>query len=542
MDNQIDFHKYFPYETIRKQQEYILSKLPNAKKRFLVIEAAPGTGKSAIAKTLADYYSSSYILTATKQLQDQYKHEFKDVCIMKGKSNYKCAQDNYVYCNMAECNKDVSIKGDCLRKNLCTYYNMKNKAMRSKDLVTSYSYFFTFMKQQPDKSLIGSCFQKRDLLVIDECHLLEQQLTGWSSMNLVFKDLNEKYNFMSVLQGDFQMFVALSAKHLDSGYTKENQEYIYDLSICINKRLEELSAEIKSIDKDDAAYSSTMKLISSLGNMAKKINMFNMSIDKKFWIIEPIADGAGLTVQPLKVEKLFTEYVNPWAMKKVVFMSATILNVKLFCEELGIDQDDVDIIRVGSAFDPKKSPIYYTPAGKMNYKSIQSTMPNIVKYVDKIIDAHYTEKGIIHTGNYQIATEIKANSKYADRLLLRNGYESNEDLIKRHCDSPEPTILLSPSLSTGTDLRDDLSRFQVVVKMPFASLADKRVKIKSELNPEWYACEMLRTLIQACGRSTRSEDDFSATYILDSSLYYWLRKYYKMIPAQFKDRIVWNTK
>ena len=101
--------------------------------------------------------------------------------------------------------------------------------------------------------------------------------------------------------------------------------------------------------------------------------MFNMSIDKKFWIIEPIAAGAGLTVQPLKVEKLFTEYVNPWAMKKVVFMSATILNVKLFCEELGIDQDDVDIIRVGSAFDPKKSPIYYTPAGKMNYKSIQST-------------------------------------------------------------------------------------------------------------------------------------------------------------------------
>jgi Rad3-related DNA helicase len=282
-----------------------------------------------------------------------------------------------------------------------------------------------------------------------------------------------------------------------------------------------------------------MKMINSLKNLSKKIGVFIKSVNKNQFIIEPIGEGAGLTIQPLKVETLFTEYMNPWAMKKVIFMSATILNVKLFCEELGISREDVDIIRVGSAFDPKKSPIYYVPAGKMNYKSLSSTMPNIIKYVDKIIDKHYMDKGIIHTGNYQIATDIKSNSKYADRLLLRSGYETNEDLIKRHCNSPEPTILLSPSLSTGTDLRDDLSRFQIVVKMPFASLADKRVKIKSDLNPEWYACEMLRTLIQSCGRSTRSEDDYSSTYILDSSLYYWLRKYHNLIPSQFKDRIVW---
>lgn len=539
MTTEIDFHKYFPYKSIRTQQEYILSKLPKANKRFLVIEAAPGTGKSAIAKTLANYYASSYILTATKQLQDQYKSEFHDVCLMKGKNNYRCSQDNYVYCNMAECNKDSSIKFDCIKKHACTYYNAKDKAINSKNLVTSYSYFFTFMKQLPNK-LIPDCFSKRDLLVIDECHLLEQQLTSWASMNLIFKDLNEKYNFMPIIQDDFQMFISLSSKHIESGYTKNNQQYIQDLAVCVHKRLEQLNVELKQIENDSDEYKSTMKTINSLTGLSKKINTFIGSVNKKFWIIEPIGDGYGITIQPLKVEKLFTEYINQWAIKKVVFMSATILNIKLFCEELGIDHNDVDIIRVGSSFDPKKSPIYYTPAGKMNYKSLANTMPNIIKYVDEIIDNHYMDKGIIHTGNYQIATEIKANSKYADRLLLRNGYESNEDLINRHCNSQEPTILLSPSLSTGTDLRDDLSRFQVVVKMPFASLADKRVKIKSELNPEWYACEMLRTLIQACGRSTRSEDDYSSTYILDSSLYYWLRKYYKLIPQQFKDRIVWT--
>ena len=535
MDNEIDFHKYFPYKSIREQQEYILSKLPKSKKRFLVIEAAPGTGKSAIAKTLANYYASSYILTATKQLQDQYKTEFNDICIMKGSSNYKCSQDNYVYCNMAICNTNHDIKFDCIKNSLCPYYNAKARAEMSKNLVTSYSYFFTFMK---DTDIKGS-FAKRDLLVIDECHLLEQQLTSWASINLTFKELDNKYNFMPIVQDDFSMFISLSAKHLESGYTSSNQQYIQDIFICANKRIEQLSSELKLHDVNSDEYKSTIKTISSLKNLSRKMNVFIKSVNKNQFIIEPIGEGAGLTIQPLKVETLFTEYMNPWATKKVIFMSATILNVKLFCEELGISREDVDIIRVGSAFDPKKSPIYYVPAGKMNYKSLSSTMPNIIKYVDKIIDKHYMDKGIIHTGNYQIATDIKSNSKYADRLLLRSGYETNEDLIKRHCNSPEPTILLSPSLSTGTDLRDDLSRFQVVVKMPFASLADKRVKIKSDLNPEWYACEMLRTLIQSCGRSTRSEDDYSSTYILDSSLYYWLRKYHNLIPSQFKDRIVW---
>ena len=49
---------------------------------------------------------------------------------MKGKNNYRCSQDNYVYCNMAECNKDMDIKLNCLRNNLCTYYNAKRKAER----------------------------------------------------------------------------------------------------------------------------------------------------------------------------------------------------------------------------------------------------------------------------------------------------------------------------------------------------------------------------------------------------------------------------
>ncbi|MBO6273939.1 MAG: DEAD/DEAH box helicase family protein, partial [Methanobrevibacter sp.] len=57
----------------------------------IILEAGTGIGKSAIATTLAKMYEDSYILTMTKQLQEQYLHDFGDMLVeIKGKGNYKC--------------------------------------------------------------------------------------------------------------------------------------------------------------------------------------------------------------------------------------------------------------------------------------------------------------------------------------------------------------------------------------------------------------------------------------------------------------------
>ena len=57
----------------------------------IILEAGTGIGKSAIATTLANMYEDSYILTMTKQLQEQYLHDFGDMLVeIKGKGNYKC--------------------------------------------------------------------------------------------------------------------------------------------------------------------------------------------------------------------------------------------------------------------------------------------------------------------------------------------------------------------------------------------------------------------------------------------------------------------
>lgn len=61
----------------------------------IIVEAGTGTGKSAIATTIARYIGNSYILTMTKQLQNQYLDDFDYMLSeIKGKSNYQCGTIN----------------------------------------------------------------------------------------------------------------------------------------------------------------------------------------------------------------------------------------------------------------------------------------------------------------------------------------------------------------------------------------------------------------------------------------------------------------
>ena len=71
--------------------------------KYIVLEAGTGTGKSAIATTLAKMYGSAYILTMTKQLQAQYADEF-DFRLVKGRRNFACLNDNLEStCDMGTC-------------------------------------------------------------------------------------------------------------------------------------------------------------------------------------------------------------------------------------------------------------------------------------------------------------------------------------------------------------------------------------------------------------------------------------------------------
>ena len=90
--------------TPRPQQQTILDFVKRSierDKKFTIIDAPTGVGKSYAAVMIADWYRKEInekaridIITNTKILQDQYIRDFKFAANIKGKNNYWCKRHN----------------------------------------------------------------------------------------------------------------------------------------------------------------------------------------------------------------------------------------------------------------------------------------------------------------------------------------------------------------------------------------------------------------------------------------------------------------
>ena len=110
-------------------------------------------------------------------------------------------------------------------------------------------------------------------------------------------------------------------------------------------------------------------------------------------------------------------------------------------------------------------------------------------------------------------------------------------MIAEHIKSTEPTVLISPSLYTGLDLKDNLSRFQIIVKVPYPDLGDRWINEKRKINEQWYIWQTTLRLVQGYGRSIRSKEDSAITYVLDSGFENIVKRNENILPDWFTEAI-----
>jgi len=102
--------------------------------------------------------------------------------------------------------------------------------------------------------------------------------------------------------------------------------------------------------------------------------------------------------------------------------------------------------------------------------------------------------------------------------FLHNKQEVNGEVIEEWINSKK-RILISPAVKEGVDLKDDLCRFQILLKVPYPSLSDARVKyLLMEKNQwTWYFNETAKDIVQMYGRAVRTPTDHAKFYIVDGS-------------------------
>lgn len=507
--------------------------------KFCIISAPTGSGKSFVSATLANAskepskafcdlinsynaykqdfcgnYQYEYeckeeppfgscTLTITKSLQDQYKQLFNEYNVLKGKSNYTCNLDNTSTVDTAPCLLASKIKENCCSNNKCSYYSARNSALLGKHSALNYKMFLH----------LPGHVKRKNYIICDEASELENELVKMFSLQIDISKLQK---------------LGISVKRPVSLYHEPIKNWIYNLSLNVGDYIEKL---IKKTAGDHIMSLSDKNKISFLRNIFWQINQCVEEWTQCEWIIDtPTKDV--ISIVPLKVNTL-SRHIFDYA-DKIILMSATIVDPKKFAASLGVDR--FEYIEVDSSFNPDQSPIYVSQNNCLNYSNKHTVLPKIAKQIVELCESYKNDKGIIHTHSLEITQFLQKYLK-GKRFLFRSEVKTNDDILEKHYTSTDPTVLVSPSLTHGIDLKDELARFCIIVKLPYLPLGNKRIKKLFDIDKEWYENQMLNVLIQMCGRSTRSNKDYSNTYILDGTCFKVLPKAKSKLPKFFFSRI-----
>jgi len=525
MDN--DILKHFPFKTFRPYQRETILKIEaafSAGRRFAVLDVQTGGGKSVIGMTLARYMETAHILTPQKILQDQYMRDFgHEIVDLKGRNAYECRLANHdiagekLYCDKGLCRQAGKSKfKECLKEEdgelFCPYFRRLAQAQAA--AITLFN-FKSFLFQ----TNYTRQFSKRELLIIDEAHNTESQLMDFVTISLSDRDFKDQK----------LKFPKLETPHEYRDYFRRvDLEGKIKAKIATAKRSRNLDAQAR------------------WGELYARYQRFVSEIDKYQFIAEyrevksKYNTWRTVILKPLFVKQYAEEMLFAFG-DKVILMSATILEHKVLCDSLGIPLREVKYIRVPSTFPAKNRLIRLRYAGNMNFKEKRDTLPKLVEKIEKCLDLHKNERGIIHTHSFEITNYIRDNikRKYLPRLLFQENFPDKDTLLKRHSELSN-SVIVAPAMHEGLDLKDELSRFQMICKIPYPDgKNDKQLRERTKLSWQYYVWLTCLKLVQSYGRSVRSETDYANTYILDAQFEKFYKQARKMLPAWFIDTIVW---
>lgn len=524
------FREIFPLEKPRNGQREIIEKIINAYesgKKYVILEAPCGIGKSVIGYSVARYYDNAYFLTSQKILQNQYYNDFKIPYVL-GRSNYTCLKNSSLTCEFGACFK--SSKNYCKDPYnghiKCPYIIARQNCLSFKYSNLNYSYFLSLSK-------VPELVQNRDLIVCDEAHNVESELLKQNTIkisNKLISYLGLNLQIPSVSTSDGNKCSWLIRDLFD----QLKSQYLYLKSHLASLNGLKVTKEFKKIA---SKYEIVEKLIVSINDIKEQLeNESKGSISQKIIISQ---NSEFIEYKSLLAIRIFQKTLNNFS-NRFLFMSATILNPSLFCKNLGINYNDVEFIKCESVFPVENRLIKYKPVGSMSFKNKLSTIPSMIQAIDKILKKYKDVKGIIHTVNYDIAEKIIEGLRFSDqstRLLMPRGTDK-QILLDTFYASKKPYVLISPSLTEGIDLKEDLSRLCIICKIPYANLTDKWTKERMTLDSTWYSTMACINMVQMSGRSIRSETDYATTYILDSDFEILANNAYEIFPKWWKESVV----
>lgn len=538
----------FPYLTPFDGQleviEDIIYEFVVNNKQHVVLDAPTGSGKSVIAYTVIkvlrkiNHIRRAQIITSTKVLQNQYAMEF-GISSLMAKPNYSCHRGCGHY-NTWECLAEIKKNHGCHPKAECPYVKARNFWCNIAGIrVTNTSFML-----EACSTIIAQPENFADFMVIDECHKLEELILNHAKMFISCYSFIELQKFMCSIKADAAIescnklldFLKASADELGIIVMDDT---LKDLASALCADIEVIYEEINSLRNTlDEKYEEDRSLMEVLTSIQDEIS----NLSDYTYLLKSINIGSKLYIEiidatAIEIKTTNADIVSNWMLfrksKKFLHMSGTVCGYEYHLKKMGISKEVSAYIKVKNNIPIENRQINCLPICRIRGNTY-SDISAVILFIDRLLDHYKDKKGFIYCPSYALCNTIVQNSSHKLRMKLPSSAQEALEILSGN---KKNTIVVSPSLTEGVDLKNDICRFQIIPRIPYLNLGDKLVKIKLDVDDSYYYRTTVMKLVQICGRGVRGTQDWAHTYILDSTFPTLVDRNLQYFPEWFIESI-----
>lgn len=427
-----------------------------------------GIGKTALAISFAKLLGVRCVyLVATKALMTQALDDLNGMGIVdiKGRANYPCP--SYRNC-------DDGADEDCelRQKGQCPYVIRYGAALGSEIVVTNYAYWLWSRKF--NKTALGEV----GLLICDEAHTLEGQLSSFAAVKLYASELG-------VDAGEWSRDGVMSEADPEnwSGWCKNKAEKLKGTQDDDEKDFRDRLLRVAAITSSNWAWQ-----FDSRGHVA---------------------------FEPIRLNSLITRLFSD--VPRVLMMSASLteFQIRLLVPD---GFASYDYRSWPPVFNSARAPVYHIPTRKLSWKSTDEDYETIIAAADEIADQRTDRKGVWQTVSYARARRILAHSRHAGRFIWNDSASDLPRALDHYRRAGAGAIFVSPSVEEAFDFPADQCRYSIVIKFPFPNETQRVIKERCQQIPGYRLHYAAQKIVQMRGRPIRDYDDWSEMFVLDNSV------------------------
>jgi Rad3-related DNA helicase len=435
---------------------------------------------------------------------------------IKGRRNYSCYHAPHRSVHVGKC---VTENYDCKERfEVCPYWKQKAKAIEAPSVLLSFAYLAAEGQTEGhSETYLGT----RSLLVLDEAHNIEEECLNHISVNITpFTIPHEVYS-----------------RALPELRKVKNEEQLKELLADIEASLKTQLEQVRKITETTGLSVMQAEDLERIVRYLEAYQLYRSSKSEWVWQIR----GDQLFVQPLFAREFMRELIWKRA-EHYMISSATILNPREYIELTGLldvlKEDEISVLpQIPSTFPVENRPVIDRTVGPLSRAAWDENMPQAVRAVEEILREETGNVAIhCHSYDHQRALIDNLPLDVRRRLIIHTRRDREERL--REWMHSRGKVFVSVGFNEGQDWKYDVCDAQILLKVPFPDLGDKRIKRRLDMGrQQWYDNQAMLEVIQAYGRAVRAEDDRGRFYVVDGSFQRLVSKCWQFIPKWFKEAL-----